>query len=422
MKIFWAWQFDLPGKIARHFIRGALEVAIAQINQTEEIDEPDEAFQDGQLELDYGRKKLKGSPDLAIEILKKIDDAAVFVGDVTPIGKGPPHKTDEGVESDGKLLMNPNVAIELGYALKSKGTDHVLMIMNGHYGKRADMPFDLSHKGGPIMYNLAPDATPAQIDTEKRKLVAVLVDALNEYKPAPVVVRFEGLKAQIGQGIFFKDGEVLAEDRGWPGKEVDWIMPFRKVIWLKLSPSTPLPHPLATDLLTNNVGRFGPFTMPQGLEGVRANKYGVCFYSPAGATNRIDAIAQYTRDGEIWGINADYLRQGEYGQKNLVLTLPIENVLISELDAFMRFMRDVSKVPLPIDVEVGIEGVAGSQIAHNGYSINRTSPTMHKDAVVHRGTLRSFDKAEQDAFLMKFFDKLNENTGVPRPQGLYGRG
>jgi len=125
MKIFWAWQFDLPGKIARHFIRNALETAIAQINQTEEIDEPDEAFQDGNLQLDYGRKRLKGSPDLAIEILKKIDGAAVFVGDVTPVGKGAPHRTDEGVESDGKLLMNPNVAIELGYALKSNRREAV---------------------------------------------------------------------------------------------------------------------------------------------------------------------------------------------------------------------------------------------------------------------------------------------------------
>jgi hypothetical protein len=175
MKIFWAWQYDLPGKIARHFIRNALETAIAEIIQTEEIDEPDEAFQEGKLQLDYGRKGLKGSPDLAMEILKKIDGAAVFVGDVTPVGRGARHKTDEGVESDGKPLMNPNVAIELGYALKSKGTDHVLMVMNSHYGKRADMPFDLGHKGGPIMYDLAPDATAKQIDTQKRQLVATLV-------------------------------------------------------------------------------------------------------------------------------------------------------------------------------------------------------------------------------------------------------
>jgi hypothetical protein len=41
MKIFWAWQFDLPGKIARHFIRDALEAAIAQANQSNDIEEPD---------------------------------------------------------------------------------------------------------------------------------------------------------------------------------------------------------------------------------------------------------------------------------------------------------------------------------------------------------------------------------------------
>jgi hypothetical protein len=78
----------------------------------------------------------------------------VFVGDVTPIGKGPRYTNDEGIESDGKPLMNPNVAIELGYALKTLTTENVAMVMNSHYGKRADLPFDLGHKGGPIMYNL----------------------------------------------------------------------------------------------------------------------------------------------------------------------------------------------------------------------------------------------------------------------------
>ncbi len=420
MKIFWAWQFDLPGKIARHFIRNALETAIAQVNQTDEIDEPDEAFQDGRLQLDYGRKNLKGSPDLAIEILKKIDAATVFVGDVTPVGRGAPHKTDEGVEFEGKLLMNPNVAIELGYALKALGTDHVLMIMNSHYGKRADMPFDLGGKGGPIMYNLPPDATPKQIDVEKRKLVAVLVDALKEYVPKPVIVPFEGMKPKIGQGIYFDDGEILGEDKGSPEK-TKWVMPFRKIFWLRLTPSTPLPHPLPVDLLTGSVGRFGPFGIPQGDERVRVNNYGVCYFTPAGSTNNIDAIVQYTRDGEIWGINADYLRQGEMGQHQLVLTLPIENILITELTLFMRFMREVSQVPLPINVECGLEGIAGHQIAHNGYTLGK-APVMHRDILQHSGVLRSFDQSEQDAFLMQFFNKLNENSGVSRPKGLYGRG
>jgi len=64
-----------------------LETAITQINQTEEIDEPDEAFQDGKLSLDYGRKGLKGSPDLAIEILKKIDERLSLLAMSHPWGK-----------------------------------------------------------------------------------------------------------------------------------------------------------------------------------------------------------------------------------------------------------------------------------------------------------------------------------------------
>ena len=121
------------------------------------------------------------------------------------------------------------------------------------------------------------------------------------------------------------------------------------------------------------------------------------------------------------GINADYLRQGEMGQHQLVLTLPIENILITELTLFMRFMREVSQVPLPINVECGLEGIAGHQIAHNGYTLGK-APVMHRDILQHSGVLRSFDQSEQDAFLMQFFNKLNENSGVSRPKGLYGRG
>ena len=218
MKVFWAWQYDLPGKISRHFIRKALEQAIADINQADEIDEPDEAFQTGMMHLDYGRKGLKGSPDLALAILNKIDAATVFVGDVTPVGKGPPYRTDDGKAPDGKALMNPNVAIELGYALKTLGTEHVLMVMNNHYGKREDLPFDLGHKGGPIFYKLAPDASKAEIEAEHKKLVAVLVEALGMYVPKPVEVPFPELKPQIGEGIYFRDGEVLGEDKNGPNR------------------------------------------------------------------------------------------------------------------------------------------------------------------------------------------------------------
>jgi hypothetical protein len=287
MKIFWAWQFDLPGKIARHFIREALEAAIAEINQTQDIDEADETFQEGKLELDYGRKGLKGSPDLAIEILKKIDAASVFVADVTPVGKGDQYRTDDGKESDGKPLINPNVAIELGYALSAVKTDRVLMVMNNHYGRREDLPFDLGHKGGPIFYKLAPDAKKDEIEKEKKKLVAILAEALREYVPKPEPIPFPALRPQIGDGIFFKNDEVLAENKNSPDK-TKYTMPFRSVMWLRVMPSFELQMPLDKQTLLYSAGRFGTFGAPTGGEPIRENAYGVSFFSPAGSTSRID--------------------------------------------------------------------------------------------------------------------------------------
>ncbi len=68
------------------------------------------------LHLDHDRKGVPGSPDLMQEIFAKIDDAAVVVADVTPVSTIPAR----GDEQKEKRNMNPNVAIELGYALKTR--------------------------------------------------------------------------------------------------------------------------------------------------------------------------------------------------------------------------------------------------------------------------------------------------------------
>ncbi len=52
MKVFWAWQADLPGKISRHFIREALEEAIEQLKQPRDIEEPDAESRRGDLHLE----------------------------------------------------------------------------------------------------------------------------------------------------------------------------------------------------------------------------------------------------------------------------------------------------------------------------------------------------------------------------------
>lgn len=41
MKIFWSWQSDHPGAVSRHFVREALELAVASLNQELAIEEPE---------------------------------------------------------------------------------------------------------------------------------------------------------------------------------------------------------------------------------------------------------------------------------------------------------------------------------------------------------------------------------------------
>jgi hypothetical protein len=86
-----------------------------------------------------------GSPDLARTIFGKIDQAAVFVADVTLVAQM--QGEDGGAK---KKLINSNLAIEYGYAVRALGDQSILMIQNVHYREREELPFDLKHKAGPI--------------------------------------------------------------------------------------------------------------------------------------------------------------------------------------------------------------------------------------------------------------------------------
>lgn len=181
MKIFWAWQSDTPGNTGRDLVREALADAIAELKQPHEVEEPSERESRQGLHLDHDREGVSGSPDLARTIMEKIRKAAVFVGDVTPVGKTPDRRGNKGELIVGKKLINSNVAIELGYALGVLGDERILMVLNQHYGTRADLPFDLRHKAGPIIYKLSPAADSEQIDVARQELKDEFVAGLRAY-------------------------------------------------------------------------------------------------------------------------------------------------------------------------------------------------------------------------------------------------
>ncbi len=163
MKIFYSWQSDIQNNLNRNFIKDCLELAIKQLNLELEIEDA--------LRLDHDTKGVEGSPDIATTILQKIDDSDIFIADISFVSKS----------ESNRYCPNPNVLIEMGYALKSLGDRRVINIINSSFGTpKENLPFDIAHKRWPIIYSLNEDSYKNKAGVRK-ELVASLKSALYPY-------------------------------------------------------------------------------------------------------------------------------------------------------------------------------------------------------------------------------------------------
>ena len=179
MKIFWSWQSDTPGRTGRFLVRDAIRDAIDRLKQSAEIEEPTDLQRLDSLHLDQDRQGLPGSPDLAQAIFRKIDAASVVIADVTIVSRGKRRKDSTGKTVKGRAFINPNVGIEVGYAIKAVGDTNLLLVVNAYHGATEDLPFDLRHKAISLVYSLADDADKTEIESAKRLLTSTLVKALS---------------------------------------------------------------------------------------------------------------------------------------------------------------------------------------------------------------------------------------------------
>ena len=279
MKVFWSWQSDTPGKTGRFLVRDAIAAAIQKLKQAEDITEPTEQQRAHSLHLDQDRQGLPGSPDLADAIFKKIEEAAVVIADVTIVARG---KGSRGVK--GRAFINPNVGIEVGYALKAVGSSNLLLAVNTHHGPTEELPFDLRHKGISLVYSLAEDAAKPEIDAARDKLVSTLVPALRHYIKAPstTVAQQEIVKqpAQNPPAFFFGKGETLARI-GVPGEdEIQFSMQMGRSLYLRLIPTRRRAAPLTPRELLEKAGTLGTLWTPGGNELSRSNEWGYIVFHP----------------------------------------------------------------------------------------------------------------------------------------------
>lgn len=125
--IFYSWQSDLLKETNQIAIRQSLRVAANTLES--EID-------DIKIEIDEATRNTTGSQNIPALIFDKISQSDIFVCDITTI--------NGDANERYRRVPNPNVLIELGYAVSILGWKRIILLFNSHYGTFPnDLPFDI---------------------------------------------------------------------------------------------------------------------------------------------------------------------------------------------------------------------------------------------------------------------------------------
>lgn len=159
--IFYSWQSDVKKNTNNFFIKKSIEKAIKKIRREIDLE----------LSLDKDTEKTSGSPNIADTIFKKISTCNLFICDVTIINK------KQLSFNRIRKTPNPNVLIELGYAIKAVGWNRIICVCNTNFGKLENLPFDI-RQNRIATYELKTNANISQKQICEKKLVNTLYTAI----------------------------------------------------------------------------------------------------------------------------------------------------------------------------------------------------------------------------------------------------
>jgi hypothetical protein len=173
--VFYSWQSDLAVETNKGLIRGAIKLACNNLENE---------FQATELRItvDEAADNVSGSPNIPLTIFDKIASADVFICDITTINKEVIEVIEairnlqaiEDITKPKKLrpVPNPNVMIELGYAIAHLGWDRIIMLFNTSYGTLEDAPFDIDrHKIHHYKLSPKPENKPKKQFEEDKKTI-----------------------------------------------------------------------------------------------------------------------------------------------------------------------------------------------------------------------------------------------------------
>lgn len=157
--IFYSWQSDLPEIDNKNYIGSCLSKALAKLKKEMEFSV--------EYVIDRSTNNRIGTIDIAQTIFNKINVAKLLIADVSIIN----HRNRKY-----RKTSNPNVLIELGYAVRTLGWDNIICVFNTKYGNPEDIPFDIRNRRL-LLYNS---------DKDKSVLINDLYHIIKENNTAQV--------------------------------------------------------------------------------------------------------------------------------------------------------------------------------------------------------------------------------------------
>jgi hypothetical protein len=408
--IFFSWQATRNAREGRNLIEKALKIAIEKVANDAEV-EP--ALRDG-LDLDKDTKNVPGNPPIFDTILRKIENAAVFVPDLTAIAK----------REDGELIPNANVLIEYGWALKSLSYHSILPVMNTAHGdpKTEKLPFDLSHLRHPITYHLPEGASDAVRRSERNALATALENALRtiveseEFKARfpkpPEPPAFPRKQALEGTARFRAKGEPLGVIRETMNKFLGKQESTRLLLgegaacWFRIMPVSDTGRNWHVQEIKKVTGDLSvvPILHVSGHTGFVDGGDGGGFYAMEGG-HSTRSVAYVFRTGEIWIIDSWLAQVSPYVELD-------ETAFAQTLEISATVLSERLKVAGPYEWEAGFEGIEGRMLVLPE-NAQRTWGTSVRNSVKKTGTYIRGDNAAE--CLRPFFEEIFDAFGSMRP-------
>ncbi len=414
MKVFWSWQNDVAPSRCRHFIREALAEAVQAVGRELGLEDAERP------ELDHDTRNEPGMVDIAATILRKISESAVFVADVTPLTR----------YTNGKALPNPNVLIELGWALQKPGWERIIAVLNTADGWSVnDLPFDIRHRRI-VLYELGEGIdrlTRAQVKT---RLVTALTEALRinlaqHLAEVSTTREIKGVASKEGErSIWASATDHLSHHDSFGRDHLTTVaLPpgprgyFRAVpaAWSKGPPSVSDLHSLSEAL------RIWPPT-----EGGTAGNFGVSdegyiFYWITGRDaqgNAQSSNVAYFLDttGEIWILHGTAIETT--GNQRVLRVASLVANWSRCLRRSMLFFDAFDANPVR-KVEVGLTGIKGVRWLS---SFSTQSPPARKAELVCNRQHRDWSAKAQLEFLTDAYSRVLDLFGFPKANASELRG